>query len=173
MKKILLAAAMSCIVVLSAGCTKSTILDPEVKPQPDFSIVTDVELVWDQVSEDLKGYYEDSDEYPGLLTFNFSHKDEDKMIIAQLFVDEDEVDKETAAEYAADLIRNLNDCIVIQNNSLALADENSYGGFFDDYGFTVQVMPEDSQEDESTWLVNMTVPAGEHAPIVPLAGAEG
>ncbi len=172
MKKMLLAAAMSCIVVLSAGCTQSTILDPEVKAQPDFSIVTDVELDWNQVSGDLMGYYEDSEEYPGLLTFNFSHKDEEKKIIAQLFVDVEEVDGEKAAQYAATLIKNLNDCIAIQNNSLALADESHYGGFFDDYSFTVQVMPEDGLEDESTWLVNMTVPAGEHSPVIPLGGNE-
>ena len=73
-----------------------------------------------------------------------------------------------AADYASDLIRFINDSIAIQNNSLALSTSESYGGFFDDYSFKVQVIPELSQDDESTWLVNMTVSAGEHTPIVPL-----
>ena len=46
--------------------------------------------------------------------------------------------------------------------------DDSYGGFFQDYGFHVEVIPEDSQDDESTWLVNMTVEAGSDTPIVPL-----
>ncbi len=167
MRKTLFAAALSCVMLLSAGCTQSNILSPEGKPQPDFSIVTgDVQLEWNQISDDVMSYYE-YDEYPGLLTFNFAHRDEEKMIEAQLFVD-DTVDKETAAQYAADLIRHINDSIAIQDNSLALADENQYGGFFDEYGFTVQVMPEATKDDEGTWLVNMTVAAGEHTPVAPL-----
>ena len=89
------------------------------------------------------------------------------MIVAQLFV-EDTIDGETAARYGADLIRHINDSIAIQDNSLALSDENSFGGFFDEYGFTIQVIPNETHEDESTWLVNMTVPAGEHTPITPV-----
>ena len=166
MKKTLFAAALSCVMILSSGCTKSNILSPEEKPQPDFTVYTDVQLEWHQVTDDVMSYY-DYDEYPDLVTFNYAHRDEEKMIEAQLFVD-DTVDKETAARYAADLIRHINDSIAIQNNSISLADEERYGGFFDDYGFTVQVMPEATKEDESTWLVNMTVAAGEHTPVTPL-----
>lgn len=168
MKRKLLAAVLSCVLVLSAGCTKSHILNPEEgHSAPDFSIVTDVELEWEQISEDVMSCYEDSSDYEGLLTFNFAHKDAQKLLTAQLFVD-DSVSKKKAALYASDLIKYINDSIAIQNNSLALSTGTSYGGFFDDYSFTVQVMPERTQDDESTWLVNMTVEAGSHTPIVPL-----
>lgn len=170
MKKKIVAAVLGCVMMLSAGCTKSNILKPEGQAQPDFSIVTDVELEWNQINDDLVDFYEDSDEYPGLLNFNYAHKDEEKMIQAQLFVD-DTVNGKKAASYASDMIKYLNDCIAVQNNSLALSSNDSYGGFFDDYGFTVQVIPEATKDDESTWLVNMTVAAGEHTSIVPLEGA--
>lgn len=170
MKKKIAAAVLGCVMMLSAGCTKSNILKPEGRVQPDFSIVTDVELDWNQINEDLVEFYEDSDEYPGLLNFNYVHKEEEKMIRAQLFVD-DTVNGKKAASYASDMIKFLNDCIAVQNNSLALSSDDSYGGFFDDYGFTVQVIPEATKDDESTCLVNMTVAAGENTPIVPLEGA--
>ena len=86
MKKKLFAAALSCVIILSAGCTKSNILDPELKPQPDFSTVENVVLEWKQVNDDLAGYYE-YDEYPEVVTFNYAHRDEEKMIVAQLFVE--------------------------------------------------------------------------------------
>ncbi|MDO5418280.1 MAG: hypothetical protein Q4F29_13855 [Lachnospiraceae bacterium] len=167
-KKKILAAVIGCVFVLSAGCTKSNILKPEMAA-PDFTIVTDVELDWNQISEDVISCYEDTDEYPGLVTFNYAHKDEEKMIKAQMFVD-DTVDGKEAASYAADLIRYINDSIAIQNNSLAMSTDKNYGGFFDDYGFSVQVMPEATKDDESTWLVNMTVEAGAHTPVAPIEG---
>lgn len=171
MKKPLAAVLLGCVMLLSVGCTKSNILKPEGgRIEPDFSIVTDVELEWNQVNDDLIDYYEDSDEYPGLLNFNYAHKDEEKMIQAKLFVD-DTVTGEEGASYAEDMMKYLNDCIAVQNNSLALSSDDSYGGFFDDYGFTVQVIPEETKDDESTWLVNMTVAAGEHTPVAPMEGA--
>lgn len=174
MKKEILAAAAACIVLFTAGCTESNILKPENgRPQPDFTIVTDVKLDWNQISEDVDSYYEGmEEEYPGLLTFNYAHKDEEKLVTAQLFVD-DTVDGEDAAAYATDLIRYINDAICIQNNSLAFSTNDTYGGFFDDYSFQVQVMPDATQDDESTWLVNMTVEAGSNAPIVPVGAESG
>ena len=64
------------------------------------------------MASDYEGMEE---EYPGLLTFNYAHKDEEKLVTAQLFVD-DTVDGEDAAAYATDLIRYINDAICIQNN---------------------------------------------------------
>ena len=149
MKKKLFAALLCGVLLLSAGCTKSNILKPEPSSlsAPDFTPVDKVDIDWDQVSENVMSYYEDI-EYPGLLTFNFAHKDEEKKIIAQLFVDES-VSAGRAADYASDLIKYINDSVA-------------------EYSFTVQVIPELSQDDESDWLVNMTVPAGEHTPIVGL-----
>ena len=167
MKKQILGAAVACVLLMSAGCTQSNILRPEGRPQPDLSVVTDVQIDWEQVSDDVQSFYEDSDEYSGLISFNYAHKDEEKMIEAQLFVN-DQVTEAEAVKYATDLIHFINDSIHIQNNSLALSSDDSYGGFFQDYGFHVEVIPEDSQDDESTWLVNMTVEAGSDTPIVPL-----
>lgn len=167
MKKRLFAVALSCVMVLSAGCTKSNILHPEEtgRPQPDFTIVEDVVLDWDQISDDVWSYY-DEDSNPGLLYFNFAHKDEEKMIEAKLYVD-DTVKKEKAAVYAAELIRYINDSAACQDGSLAMSTEDSYGGLFADYGFKVCVVPEETEDDESTWLVDMTVQAGEDTPVVP------
>ncbi len=168
MKKKLFAALLCGVLLLSAGCTKSNILKPEPSSlsAPDFTPVDKVDIDWDQVSENVMSYYEDI-EYPGLLTFNFAHKDEEKKIIAQLFVDES-VSARRAADYASDLIKYINDSVADQGGSVSLSSNDSYGSFFDEYSFTVQVIPELSQDDESDWLVNMTVPAGEHTPIVGL-----
>lgn len=172
MKKKLLAAALCGVLIMSAGCTKSNILKAEqTLSAPDFTPVDHVELDWDQVSEDVMSYYEDI-EYPGLLTFNFAHKDEEKQIIAQLFVD-DSVSPKSAAEYASDLIKYINDSVADQGGAVSLSGTDNYGSFFDEYSFTVQVIPELSQDDEDSWLVNMTVPAGEHTPITWLEGNEG
>ena len=167
MKKRLFAAALSCVMILSTGCTKSNILHPEEtgRPQPDFTIVEDVILDWDQISDDVGSFYEDLD-HPGLLYFNYAHKDEEMMIEAKLFVD-DTVKKEKAVEYAAELIRYINDAARTQDSTLALSTEDSYGGLFADYGFRVSVVPEETEDDESTWLVDTTVAAGEDTPIVP------
>lgn len=167
MRKKMLAAVLGITLLLSAGCTKSNIIRPEGKAEPDFSIVTDVELNWEQIGQDLMGYYEDSTDYPGLSSFNYNHKDEEKLILVQLFV-EDSVNPNQAAAYASDLIKFLNDSITIQNNSYALSGDDFYGGFFDEYNVSVQVFPEETPEDEDTCLVNMTVNAGEHSPIVPV-----
>ena len=84
MKKRSFAAILSCVMILSAGCTKSNILHPEEtgRPQPDFTIVEDVILDWDQISDDVWSYYDGSVDYSGLLYFNFAHKDEEKMVEA-------------------------------------------------------------------------------------------
>ena len=168
MKKRSFAAILSCVMILSAGCTKSNILHPEEtgRPQPDFTIVEDVILDWDQISDDVWSYYDGSVDYPGLLYFNFAHKDEEKMVEARMYVD-DTVKKEKAATYATDLIRYINDSAACQDGSLAMSTEDSYGGFFADYGFKVSVVPEETEDDESTWLVDMTVQAGADTPIVP------
>ena len=80
---------------------------------------------------------------------------------------DDTVKKEKAATYATDLIRYINDSAACQDGSLAMSTEDSYGGFFADYGFKVSVVPEETEDDESTWLVDMTVQAGADTPIVP------
>ncbi len=174
MKKEILAAAAVCAVLFSAGCTQSNILNPDnSRPEPDFTVVTDVVLEWGQISEDVLSYYEGMEgEYPGLLYFNFAHNDEENLVTAQLYVD-DSVDGETAAAYARDLICYINDAVCMQNHSLEYSTDDSYGSFFDDYSFQVQVIPDETLEDESTWLVNMTVEAGTNAPIVPVDAADG
>ena len=78
---------------------------------------------------------------------------------------------EDAVVFADAVVRTLNDEASIQDFSIEASTEKSYGGYFDKTTLELIVMPDGMMEDKSTWLVDMTIPAGSNEPIVPKEGA--
>lgn len=158
-------AVLGCAAMLLGGCTESNIVAPSGEAaQPDFTIKKDVKLVWEQVYEGLGENLLDSEEYPQLEQIGFHVDEENKMIDMEILV-ADGTDKETAVEYATAVVKAINDEVNIQSAYYEKSTDESYGGFFKEYGFNVTVAPSSAAEDESAYLVNDSVAAGEERAI--------
>ncbi|MGI5946844.1 MAG: hypothetical protein ACOX8K_05505 [Lachnospiraceae bacterium] len=158
-------AVMGCAAMLLSGCTQSNIVTPSGEAAaPDFSIKEDVQIVWEQVYEDLGESFMESEDYPNLEQIGFNVNEEEKMVNLEVLVSE-ETTKEEAVSYATALVKAINDEVQIQSAYYEASSEESYGGFFKEYGFHAVVAPIQSPEDESTYLVNDTVAAGEERAI--------
>ena len=158
-------AVMGCAAMLLSGCTQSNIVTPSGEAAaPDFSIKEDVEIVWEQVHEDLGEIFMESEDYPNLEQIGFNVNDEEKMVNLEILVSS-ETSKEEAVSYATAIVKAVNDEVQIQNAYYEASSEESYGSFFKEYGFHVVVAPIRTAEDETTYLVNDTVAAGEEREI--------
>lgn len=158
-------AVMGCAAMLLSGCTQSNIVTPSGEAAaPDFSIKEDVEIVWEQVYEDLGEIFMESEDYPNLEQIGFNVNDEEKMVNLEILVSS-ETSKEEAVSYATAIVKAVNDEVQIQNAYYEASSEESYGSFFKEYGFHVVVAPIRTAEDETTYLVNDTVAAGEEREI--------
>ena len=163
-------AVLGCAAMLLCGCTQSNIVAPRGEAaEPDFTIQENVTLVWEQVYETLGENFLDSDEYPNLNQIGFNVNDTDKIVNVELLVS-DGTSKEEAVEYATAVVKGINDEVYIQNNYYEPSSEESYGGFFKEYGFRVVVSTVSNAENEAPDLVDDTVAAGEERAIVPLEG---
>lgn len=167
-KKIL--AVLGCAAMLLCGCTQSNIVAPTGEAaEPDFTIKKDVPLVWEQVQEDLGENFMESEDYPNLLQIGFNVNDTEKMVNVELIVS-DGTSKEEAVDYATALVKGINDEVYIQSPYYEMSSEDSYGGFFKEYGFHVTVSTVSNGEGAEPDLVNDTVAAGEDRAIAPVEG---
>ena len=48
-----------------------------------------------------------------------------------------------------------------------MSDEGYYGGYAETHNIWIQVMPESTKDDESTWLVDDVIIAGDQEPVSP------
>ncbi len=160
-------AVLGCTTLLLSGCTQSNIVAPSGEAAaPDFTIKEDVKIVWEQVYEDLGELFMESDEYPGLVQIGFNVNDEEKMVNIELLVSED-TDKEEAVEYATAFVKAFNDQLRIQNSYYQESTEESYGGFFKQYGFHMVAASVAAPDDEASYLIDDTIAAGEDRAIKP------
>ena len=167
-KKIL--AVLGCAAMLLCGCTQSNIVAPTGEAaEPDFTIEKDVPRVWEQVQEDLGENFMESEDYPNLLQIGFNVNDTEKMVNVELIVS-DGTSKEEAVDYATALVKGINDEVYIQSPYYEMSSEDSYGGFFKEYGFHVTVSTVSNGEGAEPDLVNDTVAAGEDRAIAPVEG---
>lgn len=165
---ILLAGAM----LLLSGCTKSNIVRPGNEDiEPDFSTKEEVVYSWGQVSAELEDFYTNNEEYPGLAGYNFntSQLEEQNLLQAEIFL-EQQVDTETAARYAAEFIKNLNDILAVQDFGLEKSSPDTYGGFFTKHDFQVKALRDEGEGKDGELVVDMQVKAGTNTQIVPLEG---
>lgn len=157
MKKMMMILA-ACTLLLS-GCTKSNIVsggaDYSDLPQPQGGIV------WEQLWDDFDEIYTDADIYPFSETVNGGFYDEEKQAKFFLLLNT-EISKEEAAIYATTVLKGLGDLISEQNSNYTKSSENSYGSYLDQYEIYVMVAPDGAKDDESTWILEDTIPLGEY-----------
>lgn len=157
MKKIIVLLLASMLVL--SGCTKSNIVkggqDYSDMPQPVEGIV------WEQLWEEWDEMYTDQDLYPFSETVNGGvYADENTMKFFILL--NQEISKEEAAEYATTVLKGLGDLMAGQNPDLTASGDDSYGSYMDKYNIYVMVSPDATKSDESTWILEDTIPAGEY-----------
>jgi hypothetical protein len=76
--------------------------------------------------------------------------------------------------YAQDVLGSIGESVATQNFYYTAPEENengfttSYGSFFDDHDVKVQVFPYDKEGDESSYLVNDTIKAGDVRAVEPV-----
>ena len=161
-KRILM--ALLCGAFLT-GCTKSTIVAPELNaenvPGGGVPVAGEIEIDWQQVADDADSFFNDESEYPyGKHMQFFLNEDEKKLALT--WVVADDIPEDEALLYASDLAREFNDIVAVQDSSIALSNDNSLGGLYDQYALIVGILPEGTENDPSQWFVNVELAAGEN-----------
>lgn len=167
-RKMLAICAMT--VMLLSGCTDSHILASGGPAEPIFETQDGIVLDWTQIGEEMDEEFVDNADYPMALSVNYSVDPESKSIEMTLIV-KDGTTPEEAVKFADAAVRYLNDSAAIQDFSIESSDETSYGGLFKENSLNLLVMPDAGMTQKEYRLVEMTIPAGSEAPIVPKEGA--
>lgn len=164
LKRMLILMASICLL---CGCTKSTIIsgnqDYSELPPPD-----EQGIVWEQLWEDLAYTFEDEDLYPFVETVNGAFYRDKNQLQFFLLLNQD-IPAEEAAEFATEFLKGFNDLIYEQNNDFAPSSEDSYGGFVSKYEVYVMVSEDGLKTEESAWILEDTIAAGEYRPVNPEA----
>ena len=149
---------------LLSGCTQSNIVSPadgkiQGDGQPDTEIDKDIKIDWEEVRSDLEEQY--LEPYGAfadyVMDLNVVYDDETGLLTVLL-----PVTRKTTSDVAT------------QNFYYTAPEENengfttSYGSFFDDHDVKVQVFPYDKEGDESSYLVNDTIKAGDVRAVEPV-----
>lgn len=154
-KRILM--ALLCGAFLT-GCTKSTIVAPELNaenvPGGGVPVAGEIEIDWQQVADDADSFFNDESEYPyGKHMQFFLNEDEKKLALT--WVVADDIPEDEALLYASDLACEFNDIVAVQDSSIALSNDNSLGGLYDQYALIVGTFPRERRttraSGSSTW----------------------
>lgn len=152
---------IACMVLLS-GCTQSNIVSPDSETKvadPEFGIQDNIEIEWPQVSTEADGLFEDESVYPYSKDFHFYLEPNKKEIMLMWVVADDFPDGEID-RYADELIKGFNDVVAGQDFSIERSGEDSFGGLWKRYGLSFSIVPESTQDDEDTWFISGSFPAG-------------
>ncbi len=161
MKKLLLL-GLCAGALLFGGCTKSTIVNPDeytLAANPDFEEKKDVEIEWQQVSDDAKELFLNTEDYPYAKDLVILLEPTEKKL-QLLWVVADDFPEEELDRYAEDLVKEFNDIVASQDFSIERAGTDSYGGLWKEYGLSVGIIPESTKEDPDTWFMDVTYEAG-------------
>lgn len=156
-------AVFLCSFLLLTGCTKSNIVAPGNDSEPNMVITEGLEVNWEDAAKFV------NEEYTGEGEYEFAKEitveaDENGNIAITVLVDE-ETDKTAAAEYAELMIKAVNDEAATQDFSYAVSEEASFGGYFAVHDVSIRIIPEGKEDDQSAWLVDASVEAGEYKKI--------
>ena len=151
--------AMALCLCLLCGCTKSTVINPE--PPADLPMPSADGLVWDQLWQDWTLAYEDQSMYPFILSVN-ANIDSDEGVARFFLLTETEISEEEAADFAMEAIKGFANLINMQNMDYAAPSDTSFGGYLSQYDIYVMVGQDEYKSDESSWILEDTIPAGEY-----------
>ena len=162
MRKILV--LLACAAVLSGCAPKSNIGSPDstegtVAGQPDFDAKDDVEIDWEQAKVEAEDMFTDVNEYPYSVDFHLLLQPEQKEIML-VWVVKDDLPSSEIAEYSEALVKGFNDMVSTQDFSIERSSDTSYGGLWKTYGLSYGLAPESTQDDEDTWFISGSYPAG-------------
>ena len=165
---------------LLSGCTKSNIVSPdsgkiEGDGKPDTEINKDIAINWEEVRSDLEEQYLEPygpfADY--VMDLNVVYDDASGMLTVLLPVTK-KTTSDVAVVYAQDVLGTIGEAVSTQNFYFTAPEENEdgyttdYGSFFDEHDVKVQVFPYDREGDESAYLVNDTIKAGDVRAVEPL-----
>lgn len=167
---------LSLILLASAallcGCTQSNIVSPTngvVKGdgQPDLEVNKDIDIDWLEVREDLRDRFLDPyGEFADYVMDLDSRYDADSKTVTVLLPVTHKTTGDIATIYGQEALKVVGASIAEQNFYYEAPDPEDvdgtyYGSYFDDHDVRVQVFPYDKEGDESAYLVNDTIKAGE------------
>lgn len=164
-------------VALLCGCTQSNIVSPssgmvQGDGQPDLEVDKNIDIDWQEVREDLRDQflepYGEFADYVMDLDAKYD-KDSDKVIV--LLPVSHKTTGEIAELYGQEVLKAVGTYVAEQNFYYEAPDPEEtdrlyYGTYFDDHDVLVQVFPYDKEGDESAYLVNDTIKAGEQRALI-------
>lgn len=157
---------------LLCGCTQSNIVSPssglvQGDGQPDQEVNKDIDIDWLEVREDLREQYlEPYGEFADYVMDLDTRYDAGSKTVTLLLPVTHKTTGEIAVIYAQEALKVVGISIAEQNfyyeaPDLEDRDSTYYGSYFDDHDVRVQVFPYDKEGDESAYIINDTVKAGE------------
>lgn len=166
MRNLKIAAAVLVGAAFLGGCTQSNIVTPEgqAPAAPIMETRSDIEIDWSQVQQVLRDEFIDPyGEYADYVLEIEVSADPDTGDVTILLPVTGEPTQDIAIAYGEDVLKACGDELATQDFSYAPSEEEGtyYGGYFDSHSVTVQMFPYMSQDDESTYLINDTLEAGE------------
>ncbi len=158
-KKLLL--AVGCAALL-CGCTKSNIVNPDrnengAMMEPDFNIYHDIELDYDQLQEDVLDIYMDEGDYPMAAALEFEVNKDDGYVDVVIAVTDD-ASSEDISWYADQVIKGINNEVVVQDLSYGEAGEETFGGLYQENEIRLKIYRESEYESDGEPLLETTVP---------------
>lgn len=174
---------LSLILLASAavlsGCTESNIVSPssgvvEGDGLPNTEIDKNIPIDWEEASEVVRDEYMDPYGPFGDYILDLAVVyDLDSSMVQVLLPVTHKTTPEIAVIYGEAVLKTVGDAVATQNFYYEAPDEDSddtyYGSYFDENDVQVQVFYYDKEGDESTYLVNDTMKAGEQRALVPQA----
>ncbi|MDO4265123.1 MAG: hypothetical protein Q4C63_01460 [Eubacteriales bacterium] len=160
------AVLMAAVSTGLSGCapTEQTV----VMRGPDFSQTKDVALDFVQIHNDTIDAFGDAETNPYVYINNLNVSgDNDSKTVTIEAVCMDDTTKEEAEQFAAAAVRHVNDAAVTQSNEYELSSQESFGTLFSKYALTLSVKPESTEDDESTWLIDLKLNPGDEIPLDP------
>ena len=157
----LLLAGMCLLMAVCTGCTKSTIVNVKeetVEAEPVFETQENVEIDWEQVSDEAQDLFEDRNEYSYSRDFLIFLEPQEKLL-QLLWVVDDDFPTSEMDRYANDMLKRFNDIVATQDFSIEPSSEESYGGLWKEYGIAIGIMPDGTKEDRETWFLDASYEA--------------
>ncbi len=166
MKRIKTTILMLTTICLLCGCTKSNIIHKD--GDDSLPQLSSEGIVWEQVWDEFQSQYADEAWYPFVSSVGGGIEPTKKELELYLFLNE-EITAQEMADYATEAIKGFNDFISAQNHDYAPSSDSSYGGYVSKCKVHVMIGLDAPVEDNTGWLLEDTIPAGEYRPVNPEA----
>jgi hypothetical protein len=168
MKKLLLLGIL-CIAllgVLVSGCssqsdtvntTDTTGNDIFVPPGAHDDVI-DNTIDWDIVRYTCD-IFTTSDDFAELIEASLIIDENDKIISYRAII-ADDADPFITVGFADVILRTINDSVAEQVTNIAFSGTDTYGGIYEEFSYSIEIMPTSTKDDVSTWFVNVNHSAG-------------